>query len=538
MLILLLLVGAGGLGWHALMRHRLQQGVGELGDALTRRDLARAAFLLRSLESRHPGHPDLLPPKARFLNLIGSRQAAPAWVESIRLHPQNPEYRVAAVLAHLQDNDIAAAQLQIDRWPEPQKHPGAYARACLALAFAREDWSAAEKHALFLAQADPSSLTAQLNLAKIRLHGPQASIARSDLLRLAGQPQLREEAMRALFQDALSQNNPDEVRRLVDHLHGLQPVQPGPLILALESLQRTPTPPTDAEVHQAWDACRAHPADLARLTGWMTATKRASLTWRYLKETPPANSWSFPQGFAFVETAIAVGQEKEAWPQLTRVEWPGLEDLRHLCLARLSWGSTAAVAQLERSLTLAARRPGGLIHLLHVVEQWRWEPGLVAVLQARIQSPDPTPREFAALFAFYEKRRDTGGMLSTCLRHLQFHPDHPIALNNAAYFSALRLSDLDRAAVWARRAHELRPSSPELAATLALVMTLQGQLDPARSILDRFPPSPETILAHLAWFHASKLPVPHELNILKSRTSVVYPEEESILNSPSTITKP
>lgn len=528
LLALLAALAAAGL---ALREWRWRENLGRLDDALGRRELSHAALLLRGLEAQRPGHPALLPPRARFLVLIHSPQAPSVWIEALRAHPDNPEYRVAAVMACLQQNQTAAAARLIEAWPTTPAAGTARHRAALALAFAQGDWPAAERHARALAEAEPGSPTAALNLAKVQLLAGPSPAVRDTLRQLAADPTLRTEACRALFQDALARRQPDEVGALARFARAFQPAQAELELLVLESLERTGLSPDEAAVRAAWDLCLPHPTLLARLTGWMTQTRRASLAWQWLQSAPPPDPWNFPLGLAFTECAIAADQKESALTPLSRAQWPGLEDLRQLCLSRLNWGNSSAPAQLERAVTSAFLRPGGLLHLLQVVEAWRWEPGITAVLRARIQGPDPTPREFAVLCALLEKQRDTEGLRRVTLRHLELEPNNPLLLNNAAYFSYLRQTDLDQADAWSAQALAQIPGSGQIASTRALVLLARGDPAAARSVLQSAPPDPSVFFAQALLHQSLQEDIPAAVQNALRHYSPTYPEETALLQS-------
>jgi Flp pilus assembly protein TadD len=515
----------------AVREWRWRQNLDQLNDALSRRALSQAALLLRGLEAQRPGHPDLLPPRARFLVLIHSPQAPSVWLQVLRSHPDNPEYRVAAVMACLQQNQLSTAASIIETWPPALASGTARPRAALALAFAQGDWPTAERHARTLAEAEPGSRTAALNLAKVQLLTAPSPAVLDRLRQLAADPALRTEACRALFQHALAQHPPDEVAALARFARSFSPAQAELELLVLESLDRAGLPPDEASLRAAWDLCLPQPSHLARLVGWMTQTHRASLAWQWLQSAPPADPWSFPLGLAFTECAIATDHKESALNSLAHTKWPGLEDLRLLCLSRLNWGRSSAPAQLERAIAAARLRPGGLLHLLQVLESWLWEPGLLAVLHARIQSPDPTPREFAVLCALLEKQRDTEGLRRVTLRHLELDPHNPLLLNNAAYFSYLRNTDLDRADAWSAQALAQIPSSGQIASTRALVLLARGDPAAARAVLQSAPPEPSVFFAQALIHQSLQEDIPAAVQNALRHFTPTYPEEITLLQS-------
>jgi len=512
-----------------LINWRLDQQINQLGRAISDRNLEQAAFLLRSLQSRHPDRTELMVERARFETLTGQPHALATWIELIRRAPGEPEYRVAAVLACIQFNRIAKAEKLIGDWPENLREGSAYDRSALALAFAREDWAAAGQHAAALARFDPASPTARLNQAIIGLHGSDPATARLTLGQLTEIPETRVGALRPLLQDAIKRKNQDDLRKWA--LPAISPDSHSSEVrlLGLSALQQGGLPPEKSTILRIWQEELARPGWLTNLAGWLVSCGRGAEAWELFLSHPPAQPWKFPTGLALTEAAVAADQREKAWAGLSKTDWPGLEDLRALCLARLSWPGSSASAQLERAISTATRRRGGLESLLGVVEQWRWEPGLVRLLQARIFSPDPTPREFTALFAFLEKQGDTEGMRQACVRHLTFYPDHPIALNNAAYFSLLRGTNTLEATAWARKATELRPDVPAFAATLALAYITAKEWEMARQTLDRFPDSPVTALTRAAWWHGQNKPTPRTLRKQLTATKVYYPEEKALM---------
>jgi hypothetical protein len=526
---IVVVVGLTAFGIVTLLYWRVDQQIDELGRAISDRNLEQAAFLLRSLQSRHPDRTELMVERARFEALTGQPHAIATWIELIRRAPDQTEYRVAAVLACIQFNRIKMADKLMEDWPENLRRDSAYHRGALALAFAREDWTSARQHADALALIEPASPTAQLNQAIIALQGPDPGPARLTLAQWAQKPETQVAALRPLLQDAIQRKNPDDLRKWALPAIAPESRSSEVRLLGLSALQRGGLPPDHATVLRIWQEELARPGWLTNLAGWLVSCGRGAEAWELFLAHPPAQPWNFPTGLALTEAAVAADQRGPAWAALSKVQWPGLEDLRALCLARLSWPGTSASAQLERAVSTAARRRGGLESLLGVVEQWRWEPGLVRILQARIFSPDPTPHEFTALFAFLEKQGDTEGMRRASVRHLAFYPDHPVAMNNAAYFSLLRGTNLLEATAWARKATELRPDVPAFAATLAQAHIAAKDWEAARQTLDRFPDSPVTTLTRAAWWHGQNKPAPPALRKQLAATKVYYPEEKALV---------
>jgi len=527
---LLLLLGLLAFGAISLGKYRLHQQINQLGRALTERKLSQAAFLLNTLQSRHPDHPEVLAERARFESLTGQSVAVPSWIDVMNRVPTQAEYRVAAVLTCIQFNQFPKAEKIIQEWPQTLRQGTAFSRAALALAFARKDWETAQKHADILTKLDPTSASARLNQAIIALQGPHSEPARLTLQQMARDPNpsTQSSALRPLLQDALQRKDQKALSLLAEPLISSNNTPFESLMPSLEALQKGGIPPENSTLQQIWREKLSQPGQMSQLVGWMVTSGRGKEAWEFYTQTPPSQPWVFPLGLALTEAAVVAGQRETAWVGLSKTNWPGLEDLRALCLARLSWPNPSANTHLERAVSSATNRRQGLESLLAVVEQWRWEPGLIRILQARIQTPNPTPREFTALYALLEKQGNTEAMRLATIRQLELFPNAPVALNNAAYFSLLRGAQITQASAWAGQAVTQRPDAPAFAATLAFAQITLKDWEAARLTLDRFPDSPVLDLTRGAWWVTQNKPAPLTLRRAVEKYPTYYPEEVSL----------
>ncbi len=446
-----------------------------------------AAKVLKELEIQSPNLPFAVASRASLLAFARNPMAISAWQEAVRLDPDNEEYRVAGILSCLDLGNVTLAQSFLDNWPEEKRSSNAYDRAALAIAFTKSDWATAEYHASRLAAAQPNSLPAKMNLAKVRLYGPEAESARHELNALAAQPDTALEASHALLNNAIHRKDTDTVRRLSGDLLRQTSSNHAGFLMALEALTRIGAPPPEETVRTVWLSCKPSPPSLARLIAWLNSVNRRELLWTLAENHPTDDLWSFPTGFALAEALNSPQRLAVALTKIESTPWPSAEHLRSFTLARLQWGTTEAEKNLRNAIHQALQRQNGISDLLHVAETWRWEAGIVAALEQRVLTQKPTAKEIAALYAFLENRGDTKAMLRISLRHRELEPDNPVVQNNAAYFCYLCNVQLAEATLWAQQAATLLPKSAEIASTLALLLVRFGDLEGAKKVLHPFP---------------------------------------------------
>ncbi|MHC4213666.1 MAG: tetratricopeptide repeat protein, partial [Planctomycetota bacterium] len=84
-----------------------------------------------------------------------------------------------------------------------------------------------------------------------------------------------------------------------------------------------------------------------------------------------------------------------------------------------------------------------------------------------------------------------------------------------AWFYCLVISDANKAVEWANRAYSSDPNSPDAAAILAYSLTLKGQTDSAKLLVENYPPNQIAELA-MAMIQLSKLQNDNAIETLKS----------------------
>lgn len=485
--------GAGVAGLFFLRQARFSHSLAALEVAVADGNIAAAVLRLRELAPKASSNPRVAALRSHVLALLGSPMAASSWKETVRLDPENAEYRVASVLASLAAEDLQSARATLAAWPDHLRGGPAWDRASLAVAFASGNWTLAHEHALRLARNEPGSAAARLNLAKVRLMlgGEEQEQARADLRGLLGgeETDTAIEAGRVLLREAVRRSDRADVRELCGVMMNRTPRQPAAWLAAFEALARVGEPLRPEVIRQGWALCRNSPPALGQLAGWMAANGWGGLLWELAEAGSGDDLWAFPAGFNLAGAAGTEERRKLAVSKLEAAVWPAFDEMRLFALARLRWGSPRAANDLRQAVAAASRVPGGLSNLMRAAMNWRWDPGLLAVLEARVHQQKPDMDELAGYFSLLERRGDTEAMRRAALRHLELDPENPIALNNAAYFSFLRKTDQSSALLWARAAYERLPRSAETASTLALILIRMGDVRGASKVLEPHPPN-------------------------------------------------
>ncbi|MCB1801702.1 MAG: tetratricopeptide repeat protein [Gammaproteobacteria bacterium] len=127
--------------------------------------------------------------------------------------------------------------------------------------------------------------------------------------------------------------------------------------------------------------------------------------------------------------------------------------------------------RLTQALMKQEKGPAAMfLHVRMLALTGDWQPAIELLEQRIAQNPDD-PLALADLAAAYAATGQSAEKLATLEKLAGYLPDDARVLNNLAW--ALRSIDPARSTRIARRAHELDPSSPEIADTLATVLASQ-----------------------------------------------------------------
>jgi len=451
---------------------------------------------LEFYRARYPDDVELMAEQARFLTILSSRQAPEAWERVLQQRPENLEYRRAWILALLQSGRIDDARRILDAWDLDAQSGAPYLAAKLAVAFAEGNNAAALNAAKTLRELEPEARGHQLNLAKLDLMvNPQSKDARRQLWELTAHEETRFEALKALVSNVLQTQDHPYADRLLEELEsdGMAPRNDPEKIeerfLELEFRQRLNRPVSELQLKALWEPLSNHLGRLYRLVGLMNASGRADLVVEWLGSGPDPAYWEYPLGFALAESGLAAGQEAWVTRGLKDSNWGSQEALRKLALARAAPLPRIQTILLESALSLCDGDENRIHGLLEISRIWGWDTGTQFFLRAI--GPEST-RAVPALRAWMrdlEQNGRTRGLLMATELQLDWRPEDPIGLNNAAYIKALLNEDLASALQQVQKARRLRPDIPGIRTTEGMVLARTGRTDEAQTILDGLPES-------------------------------------------------
>jgi Tfp pilus assembly protein PilF len=92
---------------------------------------------------------------------------------------------------------------------------------------------------------------------------------------------------------------------------------------------------------------------------------------------------------------------------------------------------------------------------------------------------------YSALGDLYHERKDDKNSDDSYQKALEYNPDNAFALNNFAYYLAIRGDDLDKATQMSQRANELQPNTPSFEDTFAWILFKQKKYTEARVWIER-----------------------------------------------------
>ncbi len=475
-------VAAAGVAVWTYVRGAEQRNLAAAAAWAERGELRRALLLLEQQVQVNPRSLAARRALAEFHDRLGLPPAIDQWRRVLELDPSD-ESRWRLAEAALRHGDTPTARDAIVAVTAAGKRALEHQRLSAALALARGDRRAAERHLEAMAELEPDNPRFRFNLAAHRLQdGIGVVAARAELESLAASGPLRARAMLELMVDAprrwpnLADPEAALAARVLDRapgvsLHAAQ--SPGrPRLLA--HLLAPPFPDdADAAAVALWLRRESGPAEALAWLGQLSEASRSSAVligviaecaleardWAHLEAALRRGAWG-PVSPALVGGVFRLRERRERGER-NATGWQVLLDdpersrpaLRLLWRLAEAWGWPA---EAERTLRAVTRR--------FPEERWAWE-GLQAHLLRRGDS--------AALWRHYaawvrERPGDEGAQLERLMLG----------------FLTGRAGEAEWAQAEALR--RARPGSPVAAAVNALALRARGRANAAARELPAF----------------------------------------------------
>jgi tetratricopeptide repeat protein len=406
-----------------------------------------------------------------------------------------------------------------------------------------------ERHFAAAVAKAPANDVYQFNLAVLQILSPDPEKnagARNQLERLSKVAQFRTEALRALLDNALRQNQTDAANELAQALQMSPQVSFADYLLCLDLYRKLSPQKFDALLDKVKPVAARDGGDLAQLLSWMNKNDLANAGLKWSDKLPTDLTNRPPVAVAVAESLV----QTKNWSRLKRWtrsgSW-GADDYLRLAYqayaARRSrrnagesgaefdalWKSAedAAAAQPEHELALA--RLASAWDLTQAAEQ----------LWLRVAKVPATRREaLDALYALYRETNDLPNLRLTAQRLHESSPEEIGLAANAARFALLLDRNTAEGRALAKRTYEKAPNDTAAAVTYAFALYVAGRTPEAVEILNKLPRDqlndPHAAVYAALLFDDASQPEIANRYIALAGAGDVYPEEKQLLEEIST----
>lgn len=352
-------------------------------------------------------------------------------------------------------------------------------RAQLALKVNRLD--EAEEHFARAARLQPNHPLTRLNLAVVQLlsnNETTAATARATLQSFQTDTNLAPLALRSLIADALKHRQFTNAEFFCNSLLARSDAPFADRLQQLTILHQARRAQFDSALAVLQRCSVTNVLAVWSLANWMNRNGLAAQTREWLATCPPKLQTNSPVAFALADSIV----DSQDWPALEQFlqpqDWHELEFARLALRAHAASGlqnQVAAEALWRLATQHAAKRLGALTSLLALADAWQL-PEMRENLLTRILEASPRERwAYHELLPLCLAAGNTRAVNRISSLLAQANPQDTEARNNFAATSLLLKTDIPQAHQLAKQNVERQPKDPELVATYAFSLHLQGR---------------------------------------------------------------
>jgi hypothetical protein len=520
----------------------------EAGDRLDHNNLSEAEVMARKALAIDPN--SLV--AVRILAETTEKQnraETVAWRGQIaRLDPGlESELNLASAALRFGQLDVARAAL--GRVAPEDREKAAYDVVAGWLSRAQGNIAEEERHFAAAVAKEATNDVYQFNLAVLQILSPDPeknAAARNQLERLSKVPQIRTEALRALLDNALRQNQNEAANELAQALQMSPQVTFADYLLCLELYRKLSPKKFDALLDKVKPVAAREGHDLAQLLGWMNKNSLAGEALRW-SDKLPANLTNQPPVAIAVAEALAGTKNWSRLKRWTRGGSWGDDDYQRL--AYQAYGArrsrrTAAEAEAEfdalwkAAEAAAAAQPEHELALARLASTWDLTQEAEQLWLRVAKVPAARREALDALYAIYRATNDLPNLRLTAERLHQSSPEEVGLAANAARFALLLDHNTADGRALAQQAYEKAPNDPAVAVTYAFALYGTGRTAEGISILEKLSPDQlndphVAVYAALLYDDATQLDAANNY-IALARGGTIFPEEKQLLDEITT----
>lgn len=401
-----------------------------------------------------------------------------------------------------------------------------------------------ERHFAAAVAQEPTNDVYQFNLAVLQILSPDPgknAAARSQLERLSKVPEFRAEALRALLDNALRQNQIDTANELAQALQMSPQVTFADYLLCLDLYRKLSSEKFDALLDKVKPVAAREGHDLAQLLGWMNKNGLAGAGLKWSDKLSADLTNRSPVAIAVAE-ALARTKNWSRLKRWTRGSSWGDDD--YLRLAYQAYAArrsrrTAAESEAEfdalwnSAMAAAAARPEHEVALARLASTWDLTQEAEQLWLRVAKVPAERREALDALYALYRAANDLPNLRLTAERLHESSPEEVGLAANAARFALLLENNPASGRDLAKQAYEKAPHDPAATVTYAFALYGIGRTAEGIRILEKLPPDQlndphAAVYAALLYDDANQLDAANNY-IALARGGSIFPEEKQLL---------
>jgi predicted Zn-dependent protease len=423
---------------------------------------------------------------AEIADLAGKREAL-SWHEQLAaLEPGVVTHQIDLAGAALRFGQPDLARKALDAVDSAGRANVKYHQLAGTLAIAEKKTAVAETEFAAALQLEPKNQQLALNLATIRLtsgDSPTKEQARVELARLADEPAVRLDALRALTAEALADRSTGAAEKWAAQLRVEKNATFSDLLLYLEATLKT-----DAAAPALRDAeaiAVRSPALAATLITWMNRHEMAAEARDWGLALPKEILDLSPVPLAIAEAHSFLQDWKALHAWVDEKNWGEEEFLRLAVLSHalhhLTPGDRASrESQNAWSAALKAtqNRPDRLAAIAQLAEGWNYAEEAADAWWLIANGNENAKEALTALQRLYKAKQNSHGLLRVAKRALELNPADLVAANNCASLGLLLNGD-STARRLASKLHAENPANAVLSSTYAFALFTEGKTSEA-----------------------------------------------------------
>jgi len=407
----------------------------------------------------------------------------------VELEPKVLQNRIDWAKSALVLHDYASAKNALLSVDETGQKSVEYHKAAGSLAWAVNDYSAAETQYLEALRLEPDNPATKLNLAISRLvvdNGSKASWARTSLQSLRTNTTVRLDALRQLMYDSLRCGRPDIAASYAREVQEDPGCRFGDRLEYLDTLRQAKLPQETSYLANLKSVAATNSVNAYEFVNWLVRRGETKEALAWAESLPAVIRTNLPLPLVMAEAYASIRDWAHLDGMLKTQNWQDIDYLRHLlaCLSFRSQGNAlSASVEWRTSLNAASKRIDQLNELVRRTSAWNWGPELDETLWAIVEN---FPIEKGAFLALYDRLVEAGN--TAALHNLlakisSFVPLPPELKNNFAVVSLLIYPRGQHGHDLAREAYTAEPQNPFVISTYSYSLYLQGKSDEALKLI-------------------------------------------------------